>query len=532
MPDDSSLLHDFLEHGSGAAFASIVSRYLPMVYGTALRTLAGDTHAADDVAQQTFVALIANAGRLTQNRSIAGWLHGTAHNIAVNRIRSDRRRADREKEAVLREDRNAAVSAIGDESSIRPVLDAALKDLSSLERELILLRYFQGWDYAEIARFLSVSEEGTRKRIERTLPKLRDALRRRGVPSMGSALAATLSSEAALSVPAGLAASIVGATGPAIGIAAATAATVTLMTTTTKICLAAAVALAISGVVGTVHFKRQNDSTRASLDQTTTSLREAESQARQLQTQLAQRSQSAPEAHRVVAPPIVVEAKPNTERPASEESEEARIDRLVVNNPELQQLYVRQFTVRTAEKYGALYRKLGLQPGQVARFEGIMANHAQGTIDVRIAGLTQGAQKGDSAVKTLQQQIAKERDDAIRELLGDAGLELYRDYETTSVWRGAAAQLAGRLYDTSEPLTGSQADRLVDLLAARSAASSNRNPLQGELGSVTLELAKEFLTERQLAAVRNWKDQIDTGQKVWAIVNPANDKTKGGGGPG
>jgi len=140
-----------------------------------------------------------------------------------------------------------------------------------------------------------------------------------------------------------------------------------------------------------------------------------------------------------VASPIVVEAKPNVERPAPEETEEARRDRLVVNNPELQQLYVRQFTVRTAEKYGALYRKLGLQPGQVARFEGIMANHAQGTIDVRIAGLTQGVPKGDSAVKTLQQQIAKERDDAIRELLGDAGLELYRDYETTSIWRGAAA---------------------------------------------------------------------------------------------
>ena len=115
MPDDSSLLHDFLEQGSGAAFAAIVSRYLPMVYGTALRTLAGDRHAADDVAQQVFIALIANAGRLTQNRSIAGWLHGTAHNLAVNRIRSDRRRAEREQEAILREDTNAAVSAIGDE---------------------------------------------------------------------------------------------------------------------------------------------------------------------------------------------------------------------------------------------------------------------------------------------------------------------------------------------------------------------------------------------------------------------------------
>ncbi len=190
-----------------------------------------------------------------------------------------------------------------------------------------------------------------------------------------------------------------------------------------------------------------------------TSLREAESRTRQLQAQLAQRSKSAPEAQRVVAPPIVVEAKPNTERPAPEESEEARIDRLVVNNPELQQLYVRQFTVRTAEKYGALYRKLGLQPGQITRFEGIMASHAQGTIDVRIAGLTQGFQKGDSAVKTLQQQIAKERDDAVRELLGDAGLELYRDYETTSVWRGAAAQLAGRLRDTRRHSLVTHADR-------------------------------------------------------------------------
>lgn len=517
MRDDISLLRAYLERGSQSAFAALVDRYLPLVYGTALRSLAGDTHAASDVSQQAFVALARNAPRMVSARSMAGWLHGTAHHLAVSRIRSDRRRAEREREADRRNATQPNSPSIGDETSLRLVLDAALQDLSSLEREMILLRYLQGWDYVEIARLLKVSEEAARKRIERALPKLREALFRRGVVSVGSALSTALASETSLSVPASLATHILGHIGPAAGLAEATFATLTFMTTTNKILIGTTVAVALAGAAGTLHFRQRYDALRTQLHQTDTLSRADQTQVAKLHTEIAPITAAPPDRSIAAASSPT---QPSTSSAVPEESDEARVDRLVLNNPELQRLYVRQATIRITEKYNGLYRRLGLQPDQIARFEAIMADHAQGMVDVRVAGLTQGANKLDSAVQTLQQQVNQQRDEALRGLLGEAGLEFYRDYEHTSIWRSAPAYLAGRLYDSSVPLTGTQADRLVELLASRSAALQNRNPLQGEAGDATLELAKAFLSAEQLAVMRNWKEQIDTGQKVWSMVKP------------
>ncbi|MGA2246870.1 MAG: hypothetical protein ABSH48_17900 [Verrucomicrobiota bacterium] len=55
MPnDDLSLLHDFARSNSEAAFATLVSRYINLVYSVALRQVR-DTHLAEEVAQAGFV---------------------------------------------------------------------------------------------------------------------------------------------------------------------------------------------------------------------------------------------------------------------------------------------------------------------------------------------------------------------------------------------------------------------------------------------------------------------------------------------
>ena len=52
-PDDASLLLSFIR-GSEEAFSLVVERHLPMVYGAALRQLAGDSGLAAEVAQSVF----------------------------------------------------------------------------------------------------------------------------------------------------------------------------------------------------------------------------------------------------------------------------------------------------------------------------------------------------------------------------------------------------------------------------------------------------------------------------------------------
>ncbi|MEP6664721.1 MAG: sigma factor, partial [Verrucomicrobiota bacterium] len=96
---DSQLLRAYAEHYSDPAFAELVCRYVDLIHSAALR-MVRDSHLAQDVTQNVFVALAQNAHQLQNRPVLAGWLHGTAQNIAAQTVRTDVRRRAREQEAV------------------------------------------------------------------------------------------------------------------------------------------------------------------------------------------------------------------------------------------------------------------------------------------------------------------------------------------------------------------------------------------------------------------------------------------------
>jgi DNA-directed RNA polymerase specialized sigma24 family protein len=62
-----------------------VRRHLDLVHSAALRQVAGDAHHAEDVTQTVFEELARQARRLSNHRSLAGWLYTTARNVAARR---------------------------------------------------------------------------------------------------------------------------------------------------------------------------------------------------------------------------------------------------------------------------------------------------------------------------------------------------------------------------------------------------------------------------------------------------------------
>lgn len=208
MEDDSQLLRSFVKSDAQDAFTELVKRHVNLVYSAALRQVGGDTHLASDITQGVFVALANNASQLSNHNKLNAWLYTTTRFVAAKAVRTRKRSEAREREdTAMREiSNNAAPDPNWNE--IRPVIDLAMHELNEGDRFALLLRYFEGRDYPEIASRSGLKEAAARKRVERALDKLRTRLVRLGITSSAVALGTMLSAKTTTVAPLGLAPSV------------------------------------------------------------------------------------------------------------------------------------------------------------------------------------------------------------------------------------------------------------------------------------------------------------------------------------
>ena len=219
MIEDAELLRRYAEEKSEAAFAELVQRHLGLVYASALRRVGGDAQLAEDVAQRVFTDVARRAATLARRPVLAGWLFTSARFAASKVMRTTRRRREREQEARIMQELLTDPMAPIDWDEARPVLDDALGELNERDREAILLRYFEGRDFASIGARLGLSDNAAHMRVERALEKLRGRLQRRGITSTAAMIATVLTQQTAVALPAGLATSVTGAALAGAGIA-------------------------------------------------------------------------------------------------------------------------------------------------------------------------------------------------------------------------------------------------------------------------------------------------------------------------
>jgi RNA polymerase sigma factor (sigma-70 family) len=219
--DTSSLLREYLANRSETAFATIVERHLNLVYSTALRQT-GNSSLAEEVCQKVFVLLAGKAASLRDEQLLSGWLYRSTCKVASEALRSERRRQIREHKAM-----EALQESNSPEPQIIALLDEAMAALSEMERNAILLRYFENKPLREVGAALGVSEDTAQKRVTRAVERLRSWFGRRGTNASNAALAAILSASAAQTAPAGLAASVLSSA----TLAATAASSITIITT-------------------------------------------------------------------------------------------------------------------------------------------------------------------------------------------------------------------------------------------------------------------------------------------------------------
>ncbi len=209
---DWELLQNYLETRSEAAFTELVRRHIDWIYSVALRRV-GDPQLAEEVVQSVFALLVRKAGSLRPGTVLGGWLFRSTCFVAKCSLRAEQRRKGREEMASV-----MMTNAQSDETErvwegLAPHLDDAVASLSETDRSAVLLRFYQKQSFSEVGQHLGLSEEAAKKRVSRTVEKLRDYLTRRGVILGSAVLASLLVERAAQAAPAALTASVLKASG-------------------------------------------------------------------------------------------------------------------------------------------------------------------------------------------------------------------------------------------------------------------------------------------------------------------------------
>src|SRR6185312_5142659 len=136
-PDDHQLLAEFAGANSEAAFATIVGRYVNLVYSTAFR-FTRNPHHSEEITQVVFIILARKAGKLSSSVLLSGWLYQTTRLTAGNFMKSEIRRQRREQEAYMQSALNEPDDVVWNE--IAPLLDEAMGKLGETDRNAVVLR--------------------------------------------------------------------------------------------------------------------------------------------------------------------------------------------------------------------------------------------------------------------------------------------------------------------------------------------------------------------------------------------------------
>ena len=153
------------QQGSVEDLEQLFREHWPRAYRAA-RLVTGDAAAAEDIAQEAFLAAVRNLDRFDRRRPFGPWLHRIVVNRAIDWTRARRLRAEVE----LGEHLPAAAAAEPDGSAL-----AHIRELPPEHRAVVVLRYVLEYTPGEIAELLDLPRGTVNSRLRRGLDRMKEA---------------------------------------------------------------------------------------------------------------------------------------------------------------------------------------------------------------------------------------------------------------------------------------------------------------------------------------------------------------------
>jgi RNA polymerase sigma-70 factor (ECF subfamily) len=174
VPDESERqLVEAAFDGDIESFGTLCRRYYPSMVAVGYSVL-GDHQLAEDAAQESFARALVNLRKLKNQTRFAPWLAAICRNVAKDIVRTKARQINAKN--LLKSEAGNKISE--NNSAIR----RAIEQLPFSDKELIVLRYYDGLSYEEIGSVLGISKGTINGRLTRAKRKMAKYIAHNGFP--------------------------------------------------------------------------------------------------------------------------------------------------------------------------------------------------------------------------------------------------------------------------------------------------------------------------------------------------------------
>lgn len=177
-PTDEELVEAF-QSGDPSAFDTLVLRWDRKIQGAIYR-IVGPREDVRDISQEAFLKAYRALGSFKREARFSSWLYQIALNACRDRMRRRKGRTlvslDEVEGRRERLDHGPSAFDLVESRDVSRRVAAAVAALSEEQREVVVLKEYQGLTFAEIADVLQVPLSTVKTRLYRALGELRERL--------------------------------------------------------------------------------------------------------------------------------------------------------------------------------------------------------------------------------------------------------------------------------------------------------------------------------------------------------------------
>jgi len=171
--NSEATLVEAAQNGHLESFGALYERYHSSMVALAYTMLA-NRDLAEDAAQEVFAIACRDLRSLKSTERYAAWVAGICRNVSRQKLKASKSRG-------AAPDNDFAVGRRDDTEDRREAIRKAVWSLREPERELIVMRYFDGFSQGQISEVLDISPQAVNGRLVRAKRKIAKYLKRNGL---------------------------------------------------------------------------------------------------------------------------------------------------------------------------------------------------------------------------------------------------------------------------------------------------------------------------------------------------------------